>query len=221
MQRSSSIYLYVTPAFSLLFQSLRISLSYFVHLQPYLVLACSCVISSLFLSFFFCLSLSFVLFSRWINLSFFCFLLFLSSIFVSFDRIESFNPREKRERTTYFDDNNDNAIMVVATFVFGESVKSIAMTCQDGANAFYDSLKIYTDRVNRDKIKLSSRRSPTVPMCFSFLCNDSWNDSRPSNRQVVPLFFSFHSFSILHASWVSIFLPRLVLSFFPDSLGRI
>lgn len=147
--------------------------------------------------------------------------MFSSFFVVSFDRIESFNPREKRERTTYFDDNNDNAIMVVATFVFGESVKSIAMTCQDGANAFYDSLKIYTDRVNRDKIKLSSRRSPTVPMCFSFLCNDSWNDSRPSNRQVVPLFFSFHSFSILHASWVSIFLPRLVLSFFPDSLGRI
>ena len=37
------------------------------------------------------------------------------------------------------------------------------MTCQDGANAFYDSLKIHTDRVNRDKIKLSSRRSSNRP----------------------------------------------------------
>lgn len=219
MQRSSSIYLYVTPAFSLLFQSLRISLSYFVHLHLSRG-ACNCVISSPFSVFILSLSLppsSFFLLDKPIHFSPFCFFV---AIFVSFDRIESFDLREKRERMTYFDDNNDNAIMVCRYFCFRWVSKSIAMTCQDGANAFYDSLKIRTDRVNRDKINLSSRRSPTVssfvPVCFSFLY-DSWNEAQQSSSGST--FFSFHPF--LFARFLGFHFPSILLPFFPDPLGRI
>lgn len=65
------------------------------------------------------------------------------------------------------------------------------MTCQDGANAFYDSLKIRTGRVNRDKIELSSRGSPTTSFLSSRCCVflfSTIRGTRPNNRQVVPLF---------------------------------
>lgn len=99
------------------------------------------------------------------------------------------------------------------------------MTCQDGANAFYDSLKIRTGRVNRDKIELSSPldRQPSFlsSRCCVFLFS-TFRGTRPNNRQVVPLFFlSFHSVPIctLLASFHSF--PSVLLSFFPDPLGRI
>lgn len=67
------------------------------------------------------------------------------------------------------------------------------MTCQDGANAFYDSLKIRTGRVNRDKIELSSRGSPTT----SFL----------SSRFVVFFFFQrFVERGLIIVKWFHFFL---------------
>lgn len=215
MQRSSSIYLYVTPAFSLLF----VSRSLILCIYTYLVVRVT-VLFHLHFPFLFSLSLSpssFFLLDKPIHFSPFCFFV---AIFVSFDRIESFDLREKRERTTYFDDNNDNAIMVCRYFCFRWVSKSIAMTCQDGANAFYDSLKIRTDRVNRDKINLSSRRSPTVssfvPVCFSFLY-DSRNEAQQSSSGST--FFSFHPF--LFARFLGFHFPSILLPFFPDPLGRI
>lgn len=90
------------------------------------------------------------------------------------------------------------------------------MTCQDGANAFYDSLKIRTGRVNRDKIELSSPldRQPSFlsSRCCVFLFS-TFRGTRPNNRQVVPLFFlSFHSVPIctLLASFHSF--PSVLLS---------
>lgn len=155
MQRSSSIYLYVTPAFSLLFQSflspsrsLARSLILFIS-YTYLVVRVTVLLHLHFLFFFFPSS---------------SFFLFCSSISVSFDRIESFDLWKRKE--------SERRISTTTTitrawfcryFCFRWVSKSIAMTCQDGANAFYDSLKIHTDRVNRDKIKLSSRRSSNRP----------------------------------------------------------
>lgn len=155
MQRSSSIYLYVTPAFSLLFQSflspsrsLARSLILFIS-YTYLVVRVTVLLHLRFLFFFFPSS---------------SFFLFCSSISVSFDRIESFDLWKRKE--------SERRISTTTTitrswfcryFCFRWVSKSIAMTCQDGANAFYDSLKIHTDRVNRDKIKLSSRRSSNRP----------------------------------------------------------
>lgn len=156
MQRSSSIYLYVTPAFSNLFylplarsRSLILFISY-----TYLVVRVTVLLHLhfpfLFFFFFFFPSSSFFL--------------FCSSISVSFDRIESFDLWKRKE--------SERRISTTTTitrawfcryFCFRWVSKSIAMTCQDGANAFYDSLKIHTDRVNRDKIKLSSRRSSNRP----------------------------------------------------------
>lgn len=155
MQRSSSIYLYVTPAFSLLFQSflspsLSRSRSLILFISyTYLVVRVTVLLHLHFLFFFFPSS---------------SFFLFCSSISVSFDRIESFDLWKRKE--------SERRISTTTTitrawfcryFCFRWVSKSIAMTCQDGANAFYDSLKIHTDRVNRDKIKLSSRRSSNRP----------------------------------------------------------
>lgn len=99
------------------------------------------------------------------------------------------------------------------------------MTCQDGAKAFYDSLKIHTDRVNRDKIKLSSRRSSNRPflrpgLFFFFVRFVERFEAQQSSSG--PTFFLPPSVSICTLLGFPFSFRLLLSSFFlPDPLGRI